>query len=153
MNTKRDIHNFVSQRVLAVVGISRAPRSFGTNAVQELKNKGYRLFLVNPSTDSIRGEKCYARVADIPEKIGGALFLTPPHATELAAREAIEAGVRRLWIQQGAQSDSATAFCNDFKDGGLSVVSGYCILMFAEPVTSFHRFHRFFKNLLGGLPS
>jgi len=149
MNTGQDIKDFVTQKTLAIVGVSRAPQSFGSYAVKELREKGYRIFLMNPFTDSIRGEKCYARVAAIPEKVGGALFLTPPEATEMAVREAVEAGVRRLWIQQGAESKEALAFCNDDR---LHVVTNQCILMFAEPVVSIHKFHRFFKSLFGGLP-
>jgi hypothetical protein len=32
------------------------------------------------------------------------------------------------------------------------VVTGECILMFAEPVGYGHRLHRFVKGLFGGLP-
>ncbi len=149
MNTRRDIDDFISQKTLAIVGISRAPHSFGSNATKELRKKGYKLFLVNPNADNLEGEICYPRVGAIPEKVGGALFLTPPEVTAMAAKEAVEAGVLHLWIQQGAESKEALAFCNDNK---LHAVSGHCILMFAEPVTSFHKFHRFFRNLFGGLP-
>jgi hypothetical protein len=104
---------------------------------------------VNPNVAEIQGEKCYPSLASLPEKVSGALFLTPPSATEQAVREAIEAGVAHLWIQQGAESKNALAFC---KDHGVGVVSGHCILMFAEPVGAFHKVHRFFKGLFGGLP-
>jgi len=149
MNTRQDIEDFVSQKTLAIVGISRAPHSFGSNAAKELRKKGYKLFLVNPNTDHIQGEECYPGIAAIPEKVGGALFLTPPEATGMAVNEAVKAGVLHLWVQQGAESKEALAICNDKR---LHAVSGHCILMFAEPVTSFHKFHRFFKNLFGGVP-
>lgn len=149
MNTRQDIEDFVSQKTLALVGISRARQSFGLIAARELRKKGYRIFFVNPFADNIRGEKCYPRIAALPEKVGGALFLTPPQATGSALREAIEEGVQHLWIQQGAESKEAFALCSDDR---LRAVSGHCILMFAEPVTSFHRFHRFLKSMFGGLP-
>ena len=149
MNTRQDIQAFVAEKTLAVVGMSRAPQSFSALATKELRAKGYRLFPVNPGADEIRGEKCYSSVAVLPEKVGGALFLTPPAATEKAIREAAGAGVQRIWIQQGAESKEALAFC---KESRLSAVSGHCILMFAEPVGSFHKIHRFFKGLFGGLP-
>ncbi len=149
MNTRQDIEDFVSQKTIAIVGISRKPQSFGSSVAKELRKRGYQIFPVNPKTDNIQGEKCYARVAEIPGKVDSAIFLTPPKATEMAVREAVDAGVRHLWIQQGAESKEALAFCKDDK---LHAVSGHCILMFAEPVTSIHRFHRFFKNLFGGLP-
>jgi predicted CoA-binding protein len=149
MNKPQEIQDFVAQKTLAIVGMSRAPQSFGSNAAKELSAKGYRLFLVNPNAPDIQGEKCYPSVAALPEQVGGALFLTPPSATEQCLREAVAAGVTHLWIQQGAESKEALAFC---EEKNLSAVSGHCILMFAEPVGSFHRVHRFFKGLFGGLP-
>jgi len=150
MNTRQDIQDFAAQKMLAIVGMSRAPQSFSANAAKELRAKGYRLFAVNPNAPEIQGEKCYPSLAALPEKVGGALILTPPSATEQAVREAVAAGVTHLWIQQGAESKEALAFC---KEQNLSAVSGHCILMFAEPVGSFHKVHRFFKRLFGGLPS
>ncbi|MBK8010259.1 MAG: CoA-binding protein [Deltaproteobacteria bacterium] len=149
MNTRTDIQDFVAQKTLAVVGMSRAPQSFSAHAAKELRGKGYRLFPVNPNATEVQGEKCYPTLAALPEKVGGVLFLTPPAATEQAVREAVAVGVTHLWIQQGAESNDALAFC---EAQNVSVVSGHCILMFAEPVTSFHRVHRFFKGLFGGVP-
>ena len=149
MNTRRDIEEFIKQKTIAIVGMSRAARSFSANAARELKTKGYRIFPVNPNVNEIQGEKCYPSLTALPEKVGGVLFLTPPAATENAVREAAEAGVAHFWIQQGAESAGAINIC---KEKGLSAVTGHCILMFAEPVGNFHRIHRFFKGLLGGLP-
>ncbi len=149
MNTRQDIQDFIAQKTLAIVGMSRAPQSFSASASKELKAKGYRVFPVNPNTTEIRGEPCYPSVAALPEKVGGVLLVTPPAATEKAAREAAEAGVTRIWIQQGAESKQAIAFC---EQQNLTAVSGHCILMFAEPVGAFHRVHRWVKSLFGGLP-
>jgi predicted CoA-binding protein len=149
MNTRQDIQDFIAQKTVAVVGMSRAPQSFSVHAARELKSKGYRIFPVNPNAPEIQGEKCYPSLGALPEKVGGALFVTPPAATEKALREAVEAGVPHVWIQQGAESKEALAFC---KEQNLSAVSGHCILMFAEPVGSFQRVHRWFKNVFGGLP-
>ncbi len=149
MNTKQDIQDFLSQKSLAVVGLSRDPKAGSAGMARELRSKGYRLIPVNPNAAEIGGEKCYPSMAAVPEKVGGALFFTPPAATEKAVREAVDAGVRRIWIQQGAQSPEAIAFC---KEKGLPAVTGQCVLMFAEPVTSIHSFHRWVKKLFGGLP-
>jgi uncharacterized protein len=149
MNTRQEVRNFISQKTIAIVGMSRSPKSFGTYAAKELGSKGYRLFLVNPNANEIDGEKCYTSIAALPEKVGGALFLTAPESTATAVKEAVQAGVSNLWIQQGAESKEAADFC---RDANLPAVSGHCILMFAEPVGSFHTMHRFLKSLFGGLP-
>ncbi len=149
MNTRQDIHAFISEKTLAVVGMSRDPRSFSTNAAKELRAKGYRLFFVNPNATEIEGEKCYPSLAALPEKVAAALVLTPPRATEQAVKDAVEAGATRIWIQQGTESEAALAFC---REKNLSVVSGHCILMFAEPAGFPHRVHRWVKGLFGGIP-
>lgn len=149
MNTVEDIRAFVAQKTLAIVGMSRAPRSFSASAARELRSKGYRLYVVNPKATEIEGETCYPALASLPEKVGGALFLTPPSATGQAVRDAVAAGVRCLWIQQGAESEEALTYC---RANTLTVVSGQCILMFAEPVVSFHRAHRFLRRIFGRLP-
>ncbi len=149
MNTKQDVQDFLSQKTLAVAGMSRDPKSFSANVAKELRGKGYRLFPVNPNAAEIGGEKCYPSVAALPEKVGGAIFFTPPAITEKAVREAVAAGVNRIWMQQGSQSPGALAFC---KEKGLPAVSGQCVLMFAEPVGAFHGVHRWVKKIFGGLP-
>jgi hypothetical protein len=149
MNTKKAVQEFLGRKHLAVVGVSRSGKDFSNLAYRELKRKGYRLVPVNPHADSLEGERCYHRLAEITDKPEGVLVLTGSSQTESVVRDAVQAGIRHLWIQQG--SDSAAALELARKEG-LSVVSGDCILMFAEPVASFHRFHRWIWKLLGRLP-
>jgi predicted CoA-binding protein len=149
MNTRQDVQDFLAQKTLAMAGISRNPQAFSTRTFKELVQKGYKVIPVNPNAESIEGQKCYPSVKKLPEKVGGVLIFTPPSETEKVAREAAAAGIRRIWIQQGAQSEAALGFC---RENGLPAVSGQCILMFAEPVASFHGFHRWVKGLFGRLP-
>ncbi len=149
MNTMQDIQGFVAEKTLAVVGLSRDEKSFSAAAFKDLRTKGYKLYPVNPNATTVLGEKCYPNVAALPGKVGGVLIFTSPEHTEKVVREAVAAGIRRVWIQQGAQSPAALRFCEDNK---LPSVSKQCILMFAEPVASFHAFHRWVKKLFGGIP-
>ncbi len=77
------------------------------------------------------------------------LVFTSPAHTEQVVRDAVAAGIRRIWIQQGAQSDAAVRFCTDNK---LPAVTKECIMMYVEPVKSIHAFHRGVKKLFGGMP-
>jgi predicted CoA-binding protein len=149
VSTKKEVEEFLGCRHLAVVGVSRSGKEFSNTAYRELKQKGYRLVPVNPHADELEGERCYHRVSEIPDRPEGALLITNSSQTESVVRDAAEAGIRRLWIQQGCQSAGALELA---RQKGLSVVSGECILMFAEPAGSFHRFHRWVWKLLGKLP-
>ena len=149
MTTKSAVDDFVRQQKLAVVGASRKAGKFGNWAYRELKARGYRLYPVNPHAETIEGDRCYASLKALPETVGGVLIVVPPGETEQVVREAAAAGIPRVWMQQGAESPAAIRFC---KENHISAVHGECILMFAEPVVSFHRLHRWVWRILGKLP-
>jgi uncharacterized protein len=150
MNTKADIEGFLAQKTIAMAGVSRDSKSFSANAMKELTTKGYTVIPVNPNAESIGDRKCYPSLAKLPQKVGGVLVCTAPAHTEAVVREAAAAGIARIWIQQGAQSEEALAFC---REKSLPAVSRQCILMYAEPVGSIHGFHRWVKRLFGGMPA
>ncbi len=76
-------------------------------------------------------------------------MIVRPAETENIVAEAADLGISRVWVQVGAASDTAVRFCEEH---GISVVAGECILMFAEPVKSLHRMHRWIWKLTGRLP-
>jgi len=149
MNTKQDIQDFVSQRTIAIAGMSRDPKAMSASMRKELESKGYRILAVNPHATSIGGAPCYPDLASLPEKVGGVLVVTQPTQSEKIVRDAAAQGISHVWIQLGAQSPAAEAAC---REKGLTAVSGKCIMMFAEPVTSIHSVHRWFAKVFGTLP-
>ena len=149
MTSRAVVDDFVSQRKLAVVGVSRKKMKFGNMAFKELRGKGYQLFPVHPHAETIEGERCYPSLAALPEPVDGILVVVPPAQAEQVVRDAAAAGIRRVWLQQGAESAAAIRFC---EENGISAVHGECILMFAEPAAWFHRAHRWVWKLLGKLP-
>jgi predicted CoA-binding protein len=62
--------------------------------------------------------------------------------------QAAASNIQNVWLQQGAESPAAL---KTGKELGLSLVSGKCILMYAEPVQSFHKFHRVVAKIFGQL--
>ncbi len=149
MNTKQDIQEFVSQKTIAMAGLSRDEKSSSASMKKELQSKGYRILPVNPNAASIGGETCYPNLAALPEKVGGVLIVTPVSQSEQVVRDAAALGISHVWLQRGAHSDAAAAACGEL---GLSAVSGKCIMMFAEPITSVHGVHRWFAKVFGTLP-
>lgn len=149
MVTKAMIDEFISQPSLAIVGVSRQANKFGNSAFKELRTKGYKLILVHPSGEVIEGQQTYPSLADLPQQVGGVLVSVPPTQAEKVVREAHEAGIKHVWLQQGAESQAAIQFC---QDNGMSVVYGKCILMFAQPMKFFHKPHRWVMQILGQLP-
>ena len=149
--SRATIEDFVAQRKLAVVGVSRSGKRFGAGAYRELKARGYQLYPVHPEAESLLGDRCFPSLAALPEPVDGALVIVPPAQSERVVDEAIAAGIRRVWLQQGAESDAAI---ERGQAAGISVVHHECILMFAgAPKIGFpHSMHRFFRGLFGRLP-
>jgi uncharacterized protein len=149
MVSQNQVKELLAQRTVALVGLSRSGQAFSNKVYQELKARGYRVYPVNPNADTIQGEPCYHSVASLPERAGSALFFTPPAETEKAVREAVAAGVRHLWLQQGAETAEAI---RAGQAPHLNLVAGECIFMFLTPVAWPHQLHRWFKGALGQLP-
>ena len=149
MASKSAVVDFVGQRSLAVVGVSRSGEKFGNTAYRVLKAKGYQLVPVHPEAETLEGDRCAKNLASLPAPVGGVLVIVPPQQAEQVVQEAAAAGIKRVWLQQGADSPAAIRLA---ESKGMSVVAGECILMFAEPAGFGHRAHRWIKGLFGGLP-
>jgi predicted CoA-binding protein len=147
--SKSAVMDFISQRSLAVVGVSRSGNKFGNTAYRELKAKGYQLVPVHPQAETLEGDRCAKDFASLPAPVGGVLVIVPPEQAEQAVKAAAAAGIKRVWLQQGAESPAAIQLA---ESKGMSVVSGECILMFAEPTGFGHRAHRWIRGLFGRLP-
>ena len=98
------------------------------------------------SRQAVEGLSCAPSLAALPEPVGGLLLVVPPAETEKVLREAVAAGIRRVWMQQGSSSDAAVAFC---AANGISEVHGECILMYQREVRGIHRLHRALWRLFG----
>lgn len=149
MTTKAEIDEFLSQKNLAFVGISRSPRQFGNAAFRELRKAGYRLFPVHPEMPTFDGVACCRTLADLPEPVGGLVAMVAPARAESLVQQAATAGIRRIWFQQQGSSDAALRACASL---GIGAVHDECIVMFLQDAAFFHRFHRFLWRLLGRLP-
>ena len=150
MNSKKVVEDFVAQKKIAVVGVSRKKTKFGNAIYKELKQKGYSVFAINPHMNTFEGDVCYPDLLSLPEKIDAVIINVPPGQTEKVVREAKQAGINKVWLQQGSQSDEAVKFC---EENGIDFVSNECILMFAQPSAFIHRAHRWVWSVLGKLPA
>lgn len=149
MTSKAAIDDFLSQRTLAIAGVSRSGRKFGNSIYREMRGKGYRLLPIHPHAHEIDGDRCWPSIAELPEPVDAIILVVRPDQTEKLVQEAAKAGIRRIWMQQGAASEAALSFC---RGNGIEPIHGECILMFAEPVGWFHRVHRWLWKVLGKLP-
>lgn len=153
MTAMERIQDFLGQKRLAIVGVSRQPQDFSRTVLREFRQRGYDAVPVNPEAREIDGLPCFARVQEIDPPVGGALFMTPPALTDKVVRDCAEAGVARVWMYratgQGAVSADAVKFC---EANGISVIEGECPMMFLPGGSWFHGFHRWLKKVFGSYP-
>jgi predicted CoA-binding protein len=150
MTSKKLVEEFLTQKKFAVVGVSRKKTKFGNAIYKELKQKGYTVFPINPNMQTFEGEICYPDLFSLPEKVDAIIINVPPAQTEKVVREAKEAGITKVWLQQGSQSEEAIKYC---EENNIDCVSNECILMFAQPSAFIHRAHKWVWNVLGKLPA
>jgi len=149
MTSKSLVDEFVSQKTLAVVGVSRQGQKFGNIAYRELRSKGYTVFPVHPQAETLEGDRAYKDLASLPGEVGGVLIAVPPARVLEVLEQVKTAGIRRVWMQQGAESPQAIEFC---RENGIAAVHGECIMMYAVN-TGIHRFHGWVWKLFGKAPA
>ena len=112
-------------KTIAVVGLSnrRSRPSYGVS--EYMQSNGYRIIPVNPNETEVLGEKAYARLEDVPEKIDIVdVFRRPEYVADIV-ESAIGVGAKGIWMQDEVRDDKAAA---QAKQAGLWVVMDDCIL-------------------------
>ncbi|HJY85297.1 MAG TPA: CoA-binding protein [Candidatus Acidoferrales bacterium] len=114
-----------SARVIAVVGLSskRFRPSYGV--AEYLQSAGYRILPVNPNEREVLGEKCYARLEDIAEKVDIVDIFRRPETVAEVVESAIRIGARAVWMQEGVIDSGAAERA---RQAGLVAVMDVCIL-------------------------
>ncbi|MBI4580491.1 MAG: CoA-binding protein [Planctomycetes bacterium] len=120
------IQGFLAFQTFAVVGVSEDPEKYGHIVYHDLKDKGFKLFAVNPRLEKLGDDACYPSLKALPEPVDGAVLVVPPPVTEQVVREAAEAGIPRVWMQPGSESDAALQFC---EANNILAVHDVCIMI------------------------
>ena len=118
-------HILRASHTIAVVGLSSRPSrpSFGVS--EYLHRVGYRVIPVNPNEAEVLGEKAYARLEDIPEKIDLVDIFRRSEFVMAVVESAIRVGAKAVWMQEGVINEEAAQRA---RDAGLAVVMDRCIL-------------------------
>src|SRR5271167_4341067 len=96
-----------SSKTIAVVGLSNRKFRPSYGVADYLKSAGYRIIPVNPGETEILGEKCYARLEDIPEKVDIVDIFRRSEFVREIVDSAISIGARAVWMQEGVSHPEA----------------------------------------------
>ena len=156
MNIKTQSEDFLAQKRIAVVGVSRN-QGTGNGILKALKGRGYEVVPVNPNATEVEGQKCYPNIKEIPGEVNAVVIVTRPDVTEKVAQECVEVGVDHVWMHYNALfgesnssvSEEAAEYC---RQNGINVIAGGCPLMFGEGADIGHKCMRWLLGITGKLP-
>jgi uncharacterized protein len=113
-------------RTIAVVGLSSNPRRPSFGVTEYMQAEGYRIIPVNPNEREVLGEKSYARIEDVPEKIEIVNVFRRAEDVPPVVESAIRIGAKVVWMQQGIENEDAA---EKARAAGLVVIEDACILV------------------------
>ena len=116
-----DKHN-----VFAVVGVSRDPQKYGHRVYMRLRDAGYTVYPVNPGIREVAGAQCYPDLKDLPSIPDVVNVVVPPKVTVQVVRTCKTLGIRKVWLQPGAESEEAISFCTK---NSITVIHSVCIMV------------------------
>ena len=114
-----------SSKTIAVVGLSANPMRVSNGVTEYMQRAGYRIIPVNPNEREVLGEKSYARLEDVPEKIDIVNVFRRSEFVADVVDAAVKIGARTVWMQEGVVDDDAA---NRARAAGMNVVMDKCIL-------------------------
>jgi predicted CoA-binding protein len=121
MTTQTKIEKFLAGKRFAVVGASQDRGKYGNKVLRVYQQNKRDVVPVNPKADEVEGLPAYPDLASIPGEIDGVSIITPPAVTEKVVYEALERGIKNIWMQPGAESDAAVHMG---EAGGANVIAG-----------------------------
>jgi uncharacterized protein len=136
------IKEFLSQKRVAVVGVSDK-RETGCNAAyKRFKAAGYMVSAVNPRISTFDADPCYPDLKSIPEKPDAVFILTNPKVTEQIVQQCVDLGIKYVWMHcmmgtrpglaasMTSVSPDAVRMCNE---NGIKVIPGTCPNQYLNP--------------------
>jgi uncharacterized protein len=112
-------------KTIAVVGLSNNPLRPSHGVSAYMQGKGYRIIPVNPHIESGLGEKAYASLLDVPEKIDIVNIFRRPEFVEEIVDDAIRLQASAIWMQEDVVHEKAA---EKARKAGIFVVMDRCIL-------------------------
>lgn len=155
------VNHFLSQRTIAVAGVSEKKQTPANGVYKKLKSLHYNVVALNPHLHTFDGDPCYPDLRSVPVHVDALFTSTRPETTEQIVDQCIAQNVSSIWMHNfsGLQytprtssgssvSHSAVQKC---RDHNIAVIAGTCPMMFIQPRDTFHSLVRWFLSVTGKL--
>ncbi|HXJ17562.1 MAG TPA: CoA-binding protein [Candidatus Polarisedimenticolia bacterium] len=114
-----------TSRTIAVVGLSSRRHRPSYGVAEYMQSVGYRINPVNPRESEVLGQRCYARLEEIPEPVDIVNIFRRSELVPEIVESAVAIGARAVWMQEGVIHHEAAERA---RRAGLVVVMNSCIL-------------------------
>jgi predicted CoA-binding protein len=127
MTIDAQIKQFFTSQIFGVVGASSQRHKYGNKVLRCYQQNGHRAIPVHPAEKSIEGTAAVASVLDLPPEVASISLITPPPVSEMVVEQAAARGIKNIWMQPGAESQKAIAYC---RTQGINLIAdGSCVLV------------------------
>ena len=121
---------FIQSDSFAVAGASNNREKYGNMVFRALLSHvdaATNVFPLNPNETEVEGRTAYNSITALPIVPTAISIITPPAITRKVVDEAIQAGVKQIWMQPGAED--AEAIETATQAGIVVIANGPCILV------------------------
>ena len=136
------VKDFLTQKKIAVVGVSDKRETGCNMSYKKFKEAGYQVYGVNPRITTFEGDPCYPDLKSLPEKPDAVFILANPKVTEQIVQQCVDLGVKHVWMHcmMGTKPGLATSMSSVSSDAvrmcrenGIAVIPGSCPNQFIKP--------------------
>lgn len=128
MSVQAQVEAFLSGEAFAVVGASTNREKYGNKVLRAYQQNHLNAVPIHPTEQEIEGTAALSNLAELEHPVHGISIITPPVVTEQVVREAIDLGIKHIWMQPGAESETATRLA---EEAHINVIPGNACLLVA----------------------
>jgi hypothetical protein len=96
-----------TRKTYALIGATQDMLNYSYELLFTMLEHGYTVYPINPRYEKIEDQRCYASLADLPEKPEVVIITLAPHNTETVLDQIAAQGVTTVWLPPGSWSEAA----------------------------------------------
>jgi len=112
-------------KTIAVVGCSSNPKKVAYQVPKYLQEKGYKIIPINPNAKGILGEKVFASLNDLDQRVDLVLVFRPSEETPIVTKQAV-GQTKYIWFQLGIYNEEAEEIA---KAANIPIIMNKCIMV------------------------
>jgi predicted CoA-binding protein len=137
--------SFFDLERFAVVGRSAA-KPFPLLSYRGLKGRGKTVFPVDPSAETVDGDRAFDSLSALPEPVQGLIVEVPKEETRDWVAAAADAGVKDVWVHMAHDTREAVELA---EAKAINLRTGTCAVMYLQKGLSYHSIHKWIMQGLG----